>query len=119
MSTRPERRRTIRIRVDGRLVVASESLANPMTLQDVGMGGFSVTSPVQLPVNVVGLYRFGTPDGAWSARFAARIVYCIRQPASDGPPVFHVGLTFVQADADATEQNLMAMMDHATMLSIS
>ena len=53
MSTRPERRRTIRIRVDGRLVVVSESLDNPLTLFDVGMGGFSVMSPVQISMSGV------------------------------------------------------------------
>ena len=118
MTSQRERRRTIRIRVDGRLTVFNETSKQTLDLIDLGMGGFSVRSRMQMPLNAVSTFLFTTPDKRWSARLVARSVHCKLHHRDDAPE-FHTGVSFEREDAADVQRQVMAMMDHATSMSFS
>jgi hypothetical protein len=114
MASFKERRRTVRIAVNGNLAVENVPAGPSLRLVDVGIGGFCVQSPAPLPLDVVSTYRFSTPDKKWSAVFRARTAYCKAMPAEGKTALQYVtGLSFVNIEPEATQRQLMAMMDHA------
>jgi hypothetical protein len=119
MTSQRERRRTIRIRVDGRLTVHNETSGQPLVLIDLGMGGFSAATRAQLPLNAVSTFRFSTPDQRWSARLAARSVYSKQHRSEEGAVEFHTGFSFEREGSADVQRHVMAMMDHATSMSFS
>ena len=118
MTSQRERRKTVRIRVDGRLAVYNETSKQTLDLVDLGMGGFSVSSRAQMPLNAVSTFVFTTPDRRWTARLVARSVYC-KLHHGEGAPVFHTGFAFEREEAADVQRQVMAMMDHATSMSFS
>ena len=115
MGSFSERRRTIRIATNGSLNVETASPGPSLRLLGVGMGGFSARSATSMALQVVGSYRFLTPDRKWSAILRARTVHC--QPEMlDGTPTgsFVSGFSFTNVESPAVQQQLLAMMDRIT-----
>lgn len=119
MASQRERRQTIRIKVDGRLAIYNETSGQALDLIDLGMGGFSVRSKTQVPLNTVSTFRFSTPDKRWTAKLAARSVYCKMRHQEGGAPEFHTGFSFETPDSSDVQRQVMSMMDHATSMSFS
>jgi hypothetical protein len=110
-----ERRGTIRLAANGQLNVECEQEGPPLRLIDVGAGGFSAQAISALPIGAVQIYRFTTPNRAWSALFKARAVYC-RPESVDGRPTgrYVAGFCFVRTDPPAVQEQLMSMLDLMT-----
>ena len=119
MTDHTERRRTIRIEVNGTLKVETASPGPALRLVDVGMGGFSVRTPSAIALNVVTMYRFSTPNEKWSAELSARAVHSKVLRPQGGPLEYLTGFAFVKSEAPETQRRLMEMMDHATDMSFS
>ena len=114
MASHSERRRAVRIAINGNLNVESETGGQPLRLVDVGMGGFSVRALVPISIDALDAYRFTTPDRKWSVTFSARTIHCNVVP-SEGktPQQYVIGLMFVDTEPSAAQRELMALMDYA------
>ena len=119
MTSQRERRQTIRVKVDGKLAIYNETSGQTLDLIDLGMGGFSVRSRTQVPLNAVSTFRFSTPDKRWSAKLPARSVYCKMRHIEGEAPEFHTGFSFEKPDSADVQRQVMSMMDHATSMSFS
>src|SRR5262245_32573826 len=105
MASHSERRRAVRIAINGNLNVENTAGGQPLRLVDVGMGGFCVRALAPLPIDALGEYRFTTPDKKWTATFNARIIHC-GAVAPDGktPQQYVIGLTFVNTDPSPAQR---------------
>ena len=113
-----ERRRTIRISVNGTLTVEAVPPGQALRLVDVGMGGFCAQSSAPVPLNVATTYRFSTPDGKWTVDLSARAVHSKLQPPN-GNFKYVTGFSFLRADAPDVQRMVLELMDHATDMSFS
>jgi len=114
MASHSERRRAVRIAINGNLNVESTTGGQPLRLVDVGMGGFSVRALAPIPIDALDSYRFATPDKKWSVIFNARTIHCnVVAPDGKTPQQYVIGLKFVDTEASAAQRELMALMDYA------
>jgi hypothetical protein len=115
MASFSERRKTVRIAIQGNLTVENLAGGEPLELVDVGTGGFAVTTHSPLPLDTVGNYRFSTADKKWTALFRARALHSKFLPEEGKtPPRFMTGFMFANMEAAAVQREIMALMDHAT-----
>jgi len=114
MASYSERRRAVRIAINGNLTVEDAAGGQPLRLVDVGMGGFCVRALAPMPLDALGTYTFATPDRKWSASFNARTVHCkVLPPEGKGAQQYAIGFTFVGTETAPVQRELMAMMDYA------
>ena len=114
MASYSERRRSVRIAINGNLNVEYADGGQPLRLVDVGMGGFCVRALAPLAIDALGSYRFTTPDRKWAATFSARIIHCSGlAPEGKAPQQYLIGMTFVNTEPAAVQRELMALMDYA------
>lgn len=97
------------------IVVQSADARLPMTLFDLGAGGFSVESGTPLRVGQVMSFRFSTPDGGWAAVLSAESVYSKPNPPEPSKaPRFLTGFQFVHTTAPGVTASINALIDRAT-----
>jgi len=90
----PERRRSQRIEIQGRLdteVVAS------VAIREISLGGLSFSSPAPFTVGVVHKFRLTLGDGTVVV-VTGRIIRCQETAEKDGPRVYVCGVQFLDND---------------------
>jgi hypothetical protein len=106
-----ERRRYERIPVTGQLRVELIGYDWSLTLVNVSVGGFGVTSEARLPAAGRLEFRFSTADGEWSTVLLARASYFLPEPTHDGPtPVYRIGFAFEHAYKLEVRREIEALM---------
>jgi hypothetical protein len=88
-----ERRRTPRVRVPGRLVASLIGDDTPVTVINLGLGGFRVQSAAEFLVASSHEFRFELSDRS-TLVVGARVVYCLLRQATDGTIAYLTGFEF-------------------------
>jgi hypothetical protein len=92
----------------GRVHGQAVSLAVPLTVREISLGGMSIEAPVAFPVDAIHEFRLTLGDGS-TVLLRGRVVYC--RPAKGGEaPVFVCGLHFVD-DEPVTGQAVSDVID--------
>ena len=112
-----ERRRYERIPVTGRLRAELAGYDWPVTLENVSLGGFGLTSSARLPAAGRLEFRFWTEDGEWSTVLIARASYFRAESAADGSPVYRVGFAFEHAYKSEVRQEIEELMARVAALA--
>ena len=90
-----ERRKQQRIRVLGHLEVYLEGEGTPVTLRDIGLGGFSTETAFPFASDAVHAFAFTVAPG-WSTVLRAKVVHS-RPEQGDPSPTYVTGFEFVTA----------------------
>ena len=99
----PERRRSTRMEMLGRVHGQAVSLDVPLTVREISLGGMSIEAPVPFPLDTVHEFRLTLGDGS-TVLLHARVVYC--RATKGGPePVYVCGMHFVD-DEPVTGQSV-------------
>lgn len=99
----PERRRSPRMEMLGRVHGQAVSLDVPLTVREISLGGMSVEAPVPFPIDAIHEFRLTLGDGS-TVLLRARVVYCRPAKGSDAP-VYVCGMHFVD-DEPVTGQSV-------------
>lgn len=86
----------------------------PLTLNDLGAGGFSLRSPAVLPVGVVMRFEFRTADARWATTLSAKSVYSRPDPESPDGSLFLNGFMFLHPETPTVMARINALIDRAT-----
>ena len=97
----PERRRHSRFPVAGRLAGNLLNIDLPFQVQDMSLGGFSISTPARLEPGTQHEARFLTA-GDRSTVVHARVANLRTVTASDGAPSFVVGFAFAPVTSPKT-----------------
>jgi PilZ domain len=108
-----ERRRTPRIEILGQLYGEIVSVRTPITVREIGLGGFSVDTALALPVGAVHAFRLTPTEGA-PVIVRARVVYSrAHEPAQDGTG-YTSGLQFVDDSGHHSRRSVASLIDQVT-----
>ena len=110
-----EQRTSLRFDTQGRLAGHLVSSNRPLTIQNLGLGGFSaeVNSPVAAGTHVV---QFVTPDRK-STLLEARSVYCQPVRNADGGARFTAGFEFMRPPQDV-DRSIRTILQQVTQLRL-
>ena len=92
-----ERRRTERAPVSGRLQACRLPDDQPITVINLGLGGFRIRTTYGFTVGARHEFRFELADGT-SLDIGAKVVYCTPRVALDGSIVYFTGFELAQED---------------------
>jgi hypothetical protein len=90
-----EGRRAPRLRVSGQIAGHVMQIDAPVNVVEIGLDGFSVESPIELPVGGVFEFKFTLHDGS-DVYARGRVVHCRPQGSRNVPSRFVTGLAFVE-----------------------
>jgi hypothetical protein len=96
----PERRRSPRVAILGRLHGLAVALDVPVEVRDLSLGGISIDTPVPFPVGATQEFGLVMGDGSQLV-LHGRILRC-RDVSRVGIPMFQLGVQFLE-DQDPTE----------------
>jgi c-di-GMP-binding flagellar brake protein YcgR len=103
-----ERRRTERHSVSAGVTAQIVGLDIPVTLVNIGVGGFAIASEKQLPADSRLEARFADAAGQWTTTLNARVAYSVSQPVQDGEyrGKYITGFAFVDAEIPAVKRQI-------------
>jgi len=90
-----EGRRAPRLRVSGQIRGHVVELDAAVNVVEIGLDGFSLESPIDLPLGGIFEFRFTLHDGS-DVYARARVVHCRPQGSRNVPSVYVAGLAFVE-----------------------
>jgi hypothetical protein len=108
-----ERRRTPRVRVLGQIHGHIVTLDIPVTIREVGLGGFSIVSPVNFPVDAVHEFRLTHDDGEMIT-LKGKVVHCGTASATNGVVSYITGFQFLKDTTGKSAAELGALIDKIT-----
>jgi hypothetical protein len=88
-----ERRKTPRVRPPGRLIASVIGSDIPVTVINLGLGGFRVQSSVEFTIGTSHDFRFLLSDRS-TLDVGARVIYCLPRVAADGTVAYLTGFEF-------------------------
>ena|SRR5689334_20034133 len=106
--SRVERRRTERLPVGPGVKAEIVGLDMPVTLVNVGVGGFAIASERLLPAATRLEARFSDVEAKWATSLTVRVAYSVSQPVQDGEyrGKYITGFAFVDADIPAVKREI-------------
>ena len=114
---RPERRKTPRLPVRGRLLGCLLEVDRPVRIREISMGGFATETVEPLPVSVRHDVRFTAEDDK-SAVIAAVSLHSWPSCASDGTPCYVTGFEFQPADPVVGQQTVRMLIETVTAVGL-
>ena len=105
----PERRRTKRVDVRSRMPAQLLALNVPVTVIQIGLGGFRVRTSFVFLVGSIHEFRFPLGDGS-TVDVSARVIHCLPRVTKDGTPVYVTGLEYVDSDDRKAETAATALL---------
>ncbi len=101
-----ERRKTERMQVSGRLEACRLPDDQPITVVNLGLGGFRIRTTYGFTVGSQHDFRFELADGS-TLDVGARVIYCTPRVAFDGTVVYFTGFEL----ADEAHRDNRAIVD--------
>lgn len=92
-----ERRKTERAPVSGRLQACRLPDDQPITVINLGLGGFRIRTTYGFTTGAKHDFRFELADGTW-LDVGARVIYCTPKVALDGSVVYFTGFELAHED---------------------
>ena len=116
--TQGERRKMSRIPVGDSLTVEIVGVRQPITLVNVGPGGFAVATDEWLPSTPRPEARFQTADRRWTATFEARMSFALLQPRKSGPfkGRYITGFAFRDARQPEVRKRVQELLEQITQI---
>jgi hypothetical protein len=108
-----ERRRTPRIDIVGYLDGQIVSHDIPLTVLEIGLGGFGIETRGAFLPGTIHQVRFTLDDGT-SMIVRAKVVHCHVQAAADGSPRFVTGFKFADERKYGDRSPVADLIDHIT-----
>jgi hypothetical protein len=96
----PERRRSARVTILGRLHGLAVALDVPVEVRDLSLGGMSIETPVPFPVGATQEFGLVMGDGSQLVLYG-KVLRC-RDVSGGGIPMFQIGVQFLE-DQEPTE----------------
>jgi hypothetical protein len=94
-----DRRRSPRVQIFGSLHGHLVALDAPINVAEIGLGGLSFETSIEFAAGMVHEFRLRLGDGSEVA-VKGRIVHMRRLSPAAAPPVFAVGVQFIDDDAE-------------------
>jgi hypothetical protein len=103
-----ERRRNERYPIGPGFTAQLVGVDIPVTLVNIGVGGFALASDRLMPSATRVEARFADTGQAWSVSLNARIAYSVSQPCSEGEyrGKYITGFAFVDADVPSVKRRI-------------
>jgi hypothetical protein len=84
----------------------------PLTLLDIGSGGFLVSGPRAFPVDEAFDFWFHIPGSSWSTGLTGRAIYAHERTLPGHHPVEHVcGFAFISTHLPLVRQRIADLVD--------
>jgi hypothetical protein len=111
-----ERRKNTRFPAGDHIVAEVVGVRQPLTLVNIGPGGFCVATKEWLPSLQHGEVRFFTTDRQWSATFEIRMSFALLQPRKSGPYAgrYVTGFAFRDAKDKKVKARIQELIGYAT-----
>jgi hypothetical protein len=92
----------------------------PVTLVNIGIGGFALASDRLLPAATRLEARFTDADKTWSTSLTARVAYSVSQPIADGDDrgKYITGFAFVDADLPAVKRRIQEFISNVMLQAV-
>jgi hypothetical protein len=118
---RVERRRTERHPIGPGVTAQLVGLDMPVTLVNIGVGGFAIASDAMLPAATRLEARFAAVDGKWTTSLNVRVAYSVSQPVQDGEykGKYVTGFAFVDADIPAVKRQIREFIAQVALVPAS
>ena len=94
-----ERRAAPRLDVDDQIRGELVAFGIPITVRDLGAGGFCAETAIPFPIGARQRFRFFT-SGRLHATIEADVIHCRLMPRDSGTPCYVTGFSFVQKSGD-------------------
>ena len=113
----PERRKSPRLPVRGRLLATLLDADRPVRIREIGFGGFATETVDPLPTSVLHEVRFTAHDDN-SAVIRALALHSWPSCASDGTPCFVTGFEFKPDKPAEAEQAVKMLIEKVTAVGL-
>ena len=113
----PERRKSPRLPVRGRLLATLLDADRPVRIREIGFGGFATETVEPLPTRVMHDVRFTAHDDN-SAIIRALALHSWPSCASDGTPCFVTGFEFKPEQPAEAEQAVKMLIEKVTSIGL-
>ena len=114
---RPERRKSPRLPVRGRLLACLLEADRPVRIREISLGGFATETVEPLPISVRHDVRFTARDDK-SAVISAVSLHSWPSCLSDGTPCFVTGFEFRPDDPDKAQQTVRMLIEKVTAVGL-
>lgn len=108
-----ERRGTPRIQVLGQLHGHIVTLDVPVKIREIGLGGFSIETPMKFPIGAVHEFRLTHVDGE-TVNLCGRVVHSGERERSTDPGLYITGFAFLDDPTGQTTTHIGALIDKIT-----
>jgi hypothetical protein len=113
----PEKRRSPRVEVLGRLHGSVVALRMSVVVRDIGSGGFSIETSMPFPDRSVHQFRFSPADGP-DVILSAESVHTLRVSPGDAAPRFLTGFAFAcedESSRQAAEALVLSLVERSAV----
>jgi hypothetical protein len=113
----PERRRHPRFGAQNRLAGYLPDQDLPVSVRDIGLGGFSIETVAPLEAGIEHRVRFISKDD-WSAELPARVANSRPSCRDDGSPIFVAGFAFSEDGNADTRRTIETLIEKVVSVSL-
>jgi hypothetical protein len=114
---RPERRKSPRLPVRGRLLACLVETDRPLRIREISLGGFATETVEPLPVSVRHDVRFTARDDK-SAVISAVSLHSWPSCSSDGSPCYVTGFEFRPENPDEAHHTVRMLIEKVTAVGL-
>jgi hypothetical protein len=116
-TSEPERRKSPRLPVRGRILGVLLDSDLPVRIREIGYGGFATETVEPLPISVLHTVRFTAKDDR-SAILRAESLHCWPSCANDGSPCYVTGFEFRTDEQTETKWLVKMLLEKVTSIGL-